>query len=218
MENVIHGQTYFDQNYRNYDKQNPPKKLAYYQSLLDRYRPAPLEMSIYDIGCGLGNFLAYQNDNALCFGSDVNAYAIHKAKQKVSNAQFTCATISNRPLFDRKFDRITSFDVLEQVPNLDGIGRVITKQLKPRGLFLFVVHVYDGLAGPVVWALGKNPTHLHKCGRNFWIQWAEKHFEVLHWEGILRYLLPSGYYLHVPTQNFRRHTPAIAVVCAPKEN
>jgi hypothetical protein len=32
------------------------------------------------------------------------------------------------------------------------------------------------------------------------------------WQGILRYLLPGGYYLHLVTEDLRRHTPAIIVV------
>lgn len=48
--------------------------------------------------------------------------------------------------------------------------------------------------------------------RQRWLDWAESHFALVEWQGILRYLLPGGYYLHLVTEALRRHTPAIIVV------
>jgi hypothetical protein len=61
--------------------------------------------------------------------------------------------------------------------------------------------------------LDKDPTHVHKWPRAKWLEWAERDFTVIEWNGILRYLLPTGKYLHVPSRLFRGHTPAILVAC-----
>jgi hypothetical protein len=72
--------------------------------------------------------------------------------------------------------------------------------------------VYDGPTGPIIHALDHDPTHVHKRGRDFWLDWTRQHFVLNRWCGIYRYLLPGGYYVHVPTRLLRRATPAIAVV------
>jgi hypothetical protein len=78
---------------------------------------------------------------------------------------------------------------------------------------VFVVPVYDGLSGPIIRRLDRDPTHVHKWPRDRWLDWAASHFEVVDWTGILRWLTPLGYYLHVVTRLGKRHTPAILVTC-----
>ena len=79
-----------------------------------------------------------------------------------------------------------------------------------------MVPVYDGLSGPIVRLLDRDPTHVHKQSRHDWLAWAGRHFNVLEWEGVIRYLLPGGHYLNVPSRALRAHTPAILVACRPK--
>jgi 2-polyprenyl-3-methyl-5-hydroxy-6-metoxy-1,4-benzoquinol methylase len=107
---------------------------------------------------------------------------------------------------------VTTFDVIEHVPNPDAVARSAIEQLADGGCFVFVVPVYDGVTGPVIRLLDRDPTHIHKWSRQRWLDWAAAHFSVVEWKGILRYLLPGGYYLHVVTRALRRHTPAIIVV------
>src|SRR5262249_3361336 len=106
----------------------------------------------------------------------------------------------------------TSFDVIEHIPDLDSTRRSIYSLLKPGGIFVFVVPVYDGPLGWVVHALDKDPTHIHKTRRTFWLDWAAASFEVLEWQGAFRYMTPFGVYLHYPSRILRRGSPAIAVV------
>jgi SAM-dependent methyltransferase len=207
------GEEYYRQNYRNYDNQNPPRKLAYYQSQIERYRDAAQPRSLYDIGCGPGNFLASLGDTWEIAGSDVNTFAIERAGSRMPRGRFALGAGAVTPLFDRRFPVITAFDVLEHVPEIEAAGASIRSQLAPGGLFLFVVPVYDGLSGPLITMLDGDPTHVHKRERAFWIDCASRHFTVLAWEGILRYLLPGGYYLHVVSSTGRGHTPAICVAC-----
>ena len=107
---------------------------------------------------------------------------------------------------------VTAFDTIEHVPDLTAVAAAVRQQLPPKGLFLFVVPVYDGLSGPAIKLLDKDPTHVHKWPRQKWLDWiGGEGFDVREWTGILRYLLPGGYYLHAPTGTFRGHTPAILV-------
>jgi hypothetical protein len=84
--------------------------------------------------------------------------------------------------------------------------------LRPGGWFLMVVPVYDGACGPLIRTMDRDPTHVHKLGRGEWLAWVGRHFEVVEWWGIVRYLLPGRFYLHLPTRLGRGHTPAILVV------
>jgi SAM-dependent methyltransferase len=126
--------------------------------------------------------------------------------------EFRVASATDQPYPPGSFDAITACDVLEHVPDRDAAMTAITTMLRPRGCLMMVVPVYDGLCGPIIRSLDKDPTHLHKHGRDEWLAWVGRHFEVVEWWGILRYLLPGRWYLHVPTRIARGHTPAILVV------
>jgi len=201
---------YYKQNYPNYDAQNPPRKMRFYAQMAERFGPAG-DRSIHDMGCAFGRFLGSLGSQWQPFGSDVSQYAIAEATKLHSRATFKVASGTASP-FERKFGVVTAFDVIEHIPDLDGVARSVKEQLADGGLFLFVVPVYDGLSGPVIKLLDKDPTHVHKWPRQRWLDWAGSHFDVLEWRGILRYLV-GGYYLHVTTKLFRGHTPAIIVAC-----
>ena len=88
----------------------------------------------------------------------------------------------------------------------------IVRMLRPGGHFMLVVPVYDGLSGPFVRRMDKDPTHIHKLARREWLTWMESRFAIVEWWGMVRYLLPGRLYLHLPTRLGRDHTPAILVV------
>lgn len=207
------GEEYYQQNYRSYDRQNPAAKLAYYRARIERHRDRSQPRCIYDIGCGPGNFLTSLGGEWQVFGSDVNSFAAERAGTRMPEGRFALGAGATTPLFERRFPVITAFDVLEHVPDIELAGATIGQQLLPGGLFLFVVPVYDGASGPVIRMLDRDPTHVHKRERAFWLDWASRHFSVLDWEGILRYLLPGGYYLHIVTAALRTQVPAICVAC-----
>lgn len=206
---------YFDANYRNYRAQNPRGKLGFYRRMIERNAPLARPLALLDVGCGLGAFLgslAERPDYDLA-GTDLSEYAIGENRKHWPKVDFRVASATDRPFADDSFDVVTAFDVIEHVPDLPGVARAVTAMLRPGGVFAFVVPVYDGLSGPVIRALDRDPTHVHKNPRRFWLDWARQHFEVVEWRGMLRYLLPGPWYLHVPTRLGRWHTPAILVVC-----
>lgn len=202
---------YFASAYKNYAGQNPARKLRFYRDLIERELAGAVSPTLLEIGCGPGAFLGALDRPWSAFGSDVSADAIKIARARNPRARFVLASGDALP-FARKFDIIVAFDVLEHVPGVRTTFDQIAALLAPNGVFVFVVPVYDGLSGPVIRMLDRDPTHVHKNSRQFWLDLAAKRFRVADWYGITRYLLPGGLYVNWPTRLWRRHTPAIAVV------
>jgi SAM-dependent methyltransferase len=141
----------------------------------------------------------------------VSSFATEQAARAVPGASFARSEIPEIP-FDGSFDVITAFDVIEHIPSLDQVASFVRSRLSPDGHFIFVVPVYDGVTGPIIRALDKDETHVHKRSRDFWLAWTRERFFLLSWRGIYRYLVPGLGYFHYPTKLLRRFTPAIAVV------
>ncbi len=203
-------QAYFERQYRNYERQNPPGKLAFYRRLVERgagewcVRPR-----ILDIGCAFGLFLSSLEDRWDCYGEDASAYAIQKAKERSPSVCFGIPLGGQHP-FAGPFDAITAWDVLEHVAQLDELLRWISSNLAAGGTFAFVVPVYDGPTGPLIRLLDRDPTHVHKHGRDHWLALSGEIFELVEWWGIYRFLFPGGFYMHLVTRSLRRCTPALA--------
>jgi SAM-dependent methyltransferase len=205
---------YFHEQYRDYASQNPPRKLDFYLRALGRHLPVDRSASVLDIGCGRAAWLGHlaERTSWRLAGTDVSEWAIGGNRKQLPTVDFRVASATDQPFPASSFDAISACDVLEHVPDRDAAMAAITTMLRPGGWFMMVVPVYDGLCGPVIRRLDKDPTHIHKHGRHDWLAWIANHFQVAEWWGILRYLLPGKTYLHVPTRLGRRHTPAILVV------
>ena len=208
---------YYIENYADYDSHSPIHKLNFYYRKIDFFlnqsTPSP---KIHDIGCAYGNFLFNLDNRFIKFGSDVSSFAISKAREKnlSTNNSITFGEITNSsPFSEENFDLVTAFDVLEHIPDPELIIESIHSQLKNHGIFMFVVPVYDGLSGPIIKKLDKDPTHLHKWNRYCWINLISSKFHIIEWEGIFRYNFFGLFYAHFPTTLMRNHTPAIIVVC-----
>lgn len=203
---------YYATNYPDYARQNPPRKFAFYRRWVERtYRP-DTPRRIHDVGCAFGWWLAALDSNWDCYGSDVSRDAIARARQTVPQASLAVAPASTRP-FAGPMGIVTAFDVLEHLDDLDAAGQALRDQLAPGGALVFVVPVYDGLSGPIIRRLDRDPTHRHKWPRQAWLDWAQQWFTVEDWQGIVRWLPPWRRYIHWPTRWARRHAPAVIVTC-----
>ena len=200
---------YFAACYRDYRRQNPPRKLRFYRRLAAP--PAASETRLLDAGCAFGTFLATLDAVCLRVGFDASPFAIAAARVGTPGSLLAVARLPEVP-FTGPFDVVTSFDCLEHVEEVEAAFAAIARCLAPGGRFVFVVPVYDGLSGPLIRALDRDPTHVHRRGRAFWLDLAARHFVVQRWRGIVRYLVLGRFYLHVTTRLLRRHAPAIAVV------
>ena len=205
---------YFENQYRHYAAQNPDRKLDFYLRVLGRHVPVDRPADVMDVGCGLGAWLGHLARNTAwrLRGSDVSEWAIAGNRRRLPEVELTVAGATEQPHPAASLDAITACDVLEHVPDRDAAAAAITTMVRPGGYVLIVVPVYDGLAGPIIRTLDKDPTHLHKHGRREWLAWFGRHFTLVEWWGILRYLLPGHVYLHVPTRLARAHTPAILMI------
>jgi SAM-dependent methyltransferase len=204
---------YYRANYRDYASQNPARKLNFYARYIDEHTDHATPRIIHDLGCAFGTFLGSLDTTWSIYGSDVSAYAIDQAARDHPHGTFRVGDASREPVFPGPFGVVTAFDVIEHVPDLDRLARAVNGQLLDRGIFVFVVPVYDGLSGPIIRLLDRDPTHIHKWARHRWLSWARSHFELLDWTGIVRYLLPTRHYLHQVSRRMRDHSPAIIVAC-----
>jgi SAM-dependent methyltransferase len=208
---VVFDENYYQTVYKNYSRQNPPRKLRFYQKLLTAHLGESQPVRLLDVGCAFAAFLSSLPHGWDRHGIDVSTHAIESVRAKVPGVKLASATLETLP-FRGPFDAITSFDVIEHIADLDKVAQIVHGLLKPGGLFVFVVPVYDGPLGWLVHALDKDPTHIHKTNRDFWLSWAGKSFEVVDWLGTYRFLTPLGVYLHFASRLFRRWSPAVAVV------
>lgn len=204
-------QEYYENSYRDYALQNPPRKLKFYRKVLERAATGIERPRVLEIGCAFGKVLSDLDPNWERCGLDISDYAIAQARESLPDVKFCVSSATEIP-FEEMFDIIAAFDLCEHVPDLAALRSAILSRLKPSGKLFFVVPVYDGITGPLIRRLDKDPTHVHKQSRRFWLDWASSGLRVVEWWGIYRYLLPTGFYVHMPTRAFRMHTAAIAVL------
>src|ERR1700693_5655458 len=191
------GPDYYRTVYRHYERQNPAYKRNFYKDLILRHcGGAPGR--ILDVGCAFWGFFGWMPDTWDRFGIDISSFAIEKGTPTYPALHLATATLETNP-FQGPFDVITSFDVIEHVPHLDKVAASISSLLKPGGLFVFVVPIYDGPLGPVVHLLDRDETHIHKNGRKFWLDWASNQFEIQEWIGLYRFFPPVVPYIHLPS-------------------
>ncbi len=201
---------YFGRTYRDYEAQNPPSKLAFYRRVAEEAVGATVRPRVLDVGCGPGLFLEALGPAWERFGTDVSRWAVAEARRRVPAASIECSSAEFAP-FEGPFDLITAFDVLEHLPDPEGAISVLRKRLCPGGALLAVLPVYDGPAGVLVRLLDRDPTHLQKRGRGFWLGLLGRDLRVEDWTGIFRYLLPGRRYMHFATHGLRGVAPAILV-------
>lgn len=211
-----YGAEYFHEVYRDYAAQNPKRKLDYYTGLARAAAGTVPIPRLLEVGCGPGFFLEALGPGWQRYGTDVSEWAIGEARRRVPDATLEIAPaerIPPTPPFDGIFRVIAAFDVLEHLENPESAVASIAARLEPGGGLVFVVPVYDGPIGPVVRLLDRDPTHVQKKSRRFWLDLAARHFSVESWRGVFRYLLPGRLYVHLPTRALRAIAPAIVVVC-----
>jgi SAM-dependent methyltransferase len=208
-------ESYYETVYRNYERQNPSRKLAFYRRLVERQLRAAGNPRVLDLGCAFGFFLAALDSRFRKYGVDASEHAIRQAKSRLPGAGLAIGDCAAPP-FRGPFDAITAFDVMEHIPDLERVWEFAGRALAPGGVLVFAVPVYDGPLGPLVHRLDRDPTHVHKQSRRWWLDKASARFEVIAWTGILRYLAAPCCYLHVPSTVIRSFSPAIAVVARPR--
>ena len=204
-------EAYYTENYPDYAAQNPYHKLAFYRRLVRRHvRPGA---RLFELGVGLGMFLKTVRTAYECAGCDINPFGIEQTRRLTGVVRLhvgSTETLSGEPAPDV----VVSWDVLEHLPDLDHALRTVHAHLADGGCLIGVVPVYDGPLGWLVTLLDKDPTHVTKESRRFWLRkLKETGFEVREWGGILRRLVGSRYvHLTGPQPLLRRIGSALYFV------
>jgi SAM-dependent methyltransferase len=205
------GREYFETAYRDYDRQNPRRKLLAYRELVAHYAPSKPRPAILELGCAFGRFLGCLDSKWRKFGVDVSQFGIQQARKVAPEAGLVVGSCAALPVSGR-FDVIVAFDVFEHIEPLEAVAKSVSELLLDGGVLIFVVPVYDGPLGGLVRVLDHDPTHIHKRSRAFWLSWISQRLVLRDWFGLTRYLLPGGFYVNWMSRSLRRLSPAIAVV------
>lgn len=209
---------YFDEIYGGeYDRRNPRRKTRRMLATLLRFESRG---RLLDVGCAYGAFLreAHAAQRFELAGTDVSEHAVGVARSRLPES----VDLRVGGLFDAgfepgSFDVVCLFDVIEHIEDLTAAFDEVRRLLRPRGLFMMSVPVYDGPLGPVVRALDKDPTHIHKLGRRDWVDTTrDQGFDVLHWIGLYRYFLAGRRYLFWDSLVARPFAPAILLAARPR--
>jgi SAM-dependent methyltransferase len=103
----------------------------------------PLEGSIVDIGCGVGDLLAEikrRRNGLLLSGLDFSEKAIEKARVRFSSDQFVQYVIhQNLPYGCSQFDVVFCTDVLEHLDHPRQVVKELVRICRPKGLVVIVV-------------------------------------------------------------------------------
>jgi SAM-dependent methyltransferase len=198
---------YFQNNYGNYNLQSPPKKSRLY---LDMIRSSMAAGRLLDIGCSFGLFLREAATSFHCFGMDVSPQVVATAAKNLPQAGFVAGRLPEIPFSN--LDVITALDVLEHTEDPAAALAAIRGALRPGGIALVVVPVYDGPLGFITGLLDRDPTHIQKKSRHYWLELTKNQFEIITWQGFLRKLLCNRWYINLPMLKLRAIAPAIAIL------
>jgi len=210
-------QSYFTEMYDgSYDKRNPEYKFKSYLNHILKRIIYKSNLKLLDIGCAYGSFLKAAKENFSITGTDISEHAIEVAKSRLPNAEIYTSAVADIPL-NNKFNVVTCFDILEHVPELDQALAHIQNLLEENGVLVLSVPVYDTFIGKLVFKLDKDPTHVHKNSRYWWLEKLEKAgYKIVSWNGIWRYYFKNIFYLHYISNLTRGFTPAIIIVVKKK--
>jgi SAM-dependent methyltransferase len=200
---------YFTVNYSaGYDLSNPPYK---FRSYLKEIRAFEAGGRLLDVGCAYGSFLKEAAAVFETHGSDISEHAVAIAQTRAPRAHVFRAALHEIPE-GLTYDVVTSFDVLEHVPDLaNGLQR-LRRLLRPRGLLTIAVPVYDTPVGRLVRIMDHDPTHIHKVSRFDWLaSLSAAGFSVVDWKGIWRLRLGSLGYVHYVSRPTRSFSPAVLI-------
>jgi 2-polyprenyl-3-methyl-5-hydroxy-6-metoxy-1,4-benzoquinol methylase len=211
MNDPKFSKTYFAEMYDgDYDKKNPAYKFKDYVRQIKRF--GKINSKLLDVGCAYGLFLKEAQKTFHVTGSDISEYAVEIAKSRLPHVKFYCTGIVDVPESET-YEIVTAFDVLEHVPCLNEALSKIKLLLKSNGLLVITVPVYDTLIGKVVERLDKDPTHIHKNSRYWWLDILKSNgFEIKSFKGAWRYYFKRIGYIHFMSKWFQKFSPAIFII------
>lgn len=104
------------------------------------------KISVLDIGCSVGHFMKYANENGLsCFGLDIDIDAINYGHHKLNLGKLCIAEAIALPFRKDTFDAIILNHTLEHLHDPIKVLKQIGEVLKPRGILIIIIPYIRGL-------------------------------------------------------------------------
>lgn len=113
--------------------------------VLDAAASGARDLSVLDCGCGTGHNLRQLSRYGVAIGIDVTAAGVALARE--AGHAVARADVTRLPFASARFDLVTSFDVLQCVPDDRAAAREIARVLKTGGRFVGTVAAMDVLHG-----------------------------------------------------------------------
>lgn len=150
----------------------------------------PQARSLLEIGCGTGFVLRAMREHhpdVDFVGGDISPGALAAARQRLPEIELLQVDARELP-FEREFDVVGAFDVLEHEPDDEAALAAIARTLTPRGGLLVTVPQH-----PRLWsAVDDFSHHVRRYTRRELVTKAERAgFEVLHATSFVSLLLPA---------------------------
>ncbi len=106
----------------------------------------PENAKILEIACGIGTFTQFirrHYPQFRIFGLDLSTSALKTAKKIEPEGKFVKADVINLPCTDESFDLVCGFDILEHVPDVEGVIDEVKRVMKRNAFAYFHVPCED---------------------------------------------------------------------------
>ncbi len=121
------------------------------------------------LGCGAGRYvraITRARPDLDVYGGDLSLNALHEARRADDQSIYLALDASNLPFVDDSFSAVLFFDLLEHVPDYQGLLRESLRVIEPGGLFHFFVPL-EGQPGTLYHALrGSTRLPIHRWKRD----------------------------------------------------
>ncbi len=143
----------------------------YYARLARRHGPPG--GTVLELGCGMGHLLSWLTDRYCVFGSDINPWALSRAKLNVPEGNFVLLSADDICAFSRaEFDIVIAKHVVEHLCEPEQAISEMSRVLAPGGLLILAT---PNLSSPMrqrkkgKWIGYKDPTHISMRPPEAWL-------------------------------------------------
>jgi SAM-dependent methyltransferase len=112
--------------------------------MIERFTERRRPLDLLEIGCGTGNVLTALRciPNLRLTGSEIYLHGLRYARMRLPDVDFIQLDATEIP-FDREFDVVGAFDVIEHIASDQQVMREVHDSLRPGGLFIVTVPQYQ---------------------------------------------------------------------------
>lgn len=162
----------------------------FYALLARRYGPSGGRC--LEVGCGLGHLLGWLAGHYQVYGTDINPWALHQARQNVPAANFALLSAEELSAFPAGvFQVVIAKHVVEHLPHPGQAISEMARVLSQGGMLLLATPNLDSPMRKVKgdqWIGFKDPTHISLKPASEWL-------ELLHTSGLqVRHVFSDGFW------------------------